>query len=284
MTDEEYEEIPWERLLADERRRRSLLPVAIIAGIVVLAAVGWFALHRPPSPPVSTAAPPTLPPSVPSTTSTLPPTTTTTSALLLGERDLRSSGADIDAALVALRAETFVADFFTVDGDEGAISRLHDAFAPGLALPALPHEQPDTGGSTYVEWVHAYQVLPVDAGRWVAAVAFRTVFRSGDTWRRAPLRAVLVSLVLDGSGGTGVTDLPMPIPTPLQPTTLTVAIPDGDPPSGAADIALAYARSFSATADVITIAGTSQGWRAVVGVDGRSGIRWPMAIRSDLLP
>ncbi len=293
MSTEQYEEIPWAQLLADdqERRRRTRWIAVAALVVVVVGVLAVAAVLRPSAPDPIDAAPSWPTPTASTTpTSTTPSSTTSIAdgAMVISEAALRATTTSVlTDEIVKLRAETFVADYFTVDGDPAIVEELEASLASGVDLPQLPHDDPQRPAHllSFVERADAYSWYRIAEDRWIVGVAFRTLYTTdGATWTRSPVHAVAVGVVLDAAGGSGIVDLPMPIVEPLQRTTARIDPYTGSPTGPAAAVALDYARLVDDGATIAELSGTDERWRAVVEVTDRSGLTWPLAIRSDLLP
>jgi hypothetical protein len=187
-----------------------------------------------------------------------------------------------ELALVA-RAEWFVADFFTVDGDPEAADEIERAFVDDAVLPTLPHEQTEPTSLSHVEWARAFRTEEFDDGLFVVDVAFRTVHLDDDGgYGRGPVRAVRVRLVAR-DGNVAVADLPMPIVAPDVAGVSGWAVPPGAAGADVEAAATDYAFLFDAEPELLEAAGTEDDWRAVVRIVDVSGIRWPLSVRSDAL-
>ncbi|HHC07384.1 MAG TPA: hypothetical protein ENK55_01510 [Actinobacteria bacterium] len=272
---EEYEEIPWAELLADTTpardRTRLLVGVVVAAGILAGA---WLLTRGETAPPVPAAAPTTLAPSPP-----------TTPAPVIPEADLRTGPPEADPLferIAVLRAERFVADYFTLDGDPMAPTALRAAFVPAAVPDTLPHDTA-TEATTYVEWVEAFEREFVPPNRWNVRVAFRTIHREGDVWVRDATRAVFVAVVVDDHAGSALLDLPMPVVAPLLPFGGTAPDPSRGPSEADPTRALDYLAGFAAEVDVVATEAGEDGWRVEAVLVDAGGTAWPLAVRSDLL-
>lgn len=282
--EEEFEDVPWSHLIAEHRRSR--LGFAGVVGLVVavVAVAGWVLLRdgSPPTPPPASVAVPAAEGPSPAS-SPLPPAApapTTTAPVVLTEAELRAA-TPADAVLAAAaRAEWFVTDYFTVDGDPGAA----DAVAAHLLDDAPPPDLPDDATS-YVEWARAWAVERLDARRYAVSVVFRSlyVYPEDGEWYRSPAKAVEVIVAVADDGTSAVADLPMPVLPP------DAAVSGGWPVDGSpvgedvVEEAVAYARLFEDDPQVVGAGRGSAGWRVVLTVGDPSGARWPVAIRGDRL-
>lgn len=283
MEDEEFEHIPWASLIGgdDDRRSRILYIGVAVAAAVVIGVVGARWLAGPQHGPIDadTAAP------APGPVATVAAETTTSSTAPLTEADLMAAlPASDDASLAMMRAEWFVRDYFTVDGHAGAGEELRRSFAGGVVVPALPHDDPEISGTTYVEWCRAYRAQPVGVGSFAVGVAFRSLhLDDAGVYRRTPVRAVEVLVAVDG-GDVAMLDLPQPVPVPLGDGLQATAPLMGDPPPQVTQAAMDYAWLFDADPELLAASGDGSTWRVVVGIEDGSGLVFPLVIRSDLFP
>ncbi len=290
MSSEQYEEIPWAQLLADDQQRRRRTRWITVAVLTILALLAVAAIRRSAAPEPAAAMPAPASTSAPSSTTSTTGTTTSlaNTGMVVSEAALRATTTSVLVdEIVKLRAETFVADYFTVDGDPAVVAELEASLAAGVDLPQLPHDDPQRPAErmSFVERADAYSWYQIADDRWIVGVAFRTLYTTdGTTWTRSPVHAVAVGVVLDGAGGSGIVDLPMPIVEPLQRTTAQVEPYAGSPTGPASAVALDYARLVDADATIAELSGSDERWRAVVEITDRSGLTWPLSIRSDLLP
>lgn len=184
-------------------------------------------------------------------------------------------------AVVRTRAEWFVTDYFTVDGDPEAAAEIERSFVEDAVVPELPHVAPDPQAISFVEWARAFDFEALDDDRYAVDVAFRSVHRdeSGE-FRRGPVHAVQVRLVV-GDGTVGVADLPIPIVAPQADGLSGWSVPSGEAGDDVVAAAADYAFLFDADPEVVEASGTMAEWRAVVTVGDGSGIRWPLTVLSD---
>lgn len=279
MDEQEFEHIPWSRLVAEEdgRRRQRFVYLAIGAAAAAVAGfigIRWFLGPDHGTTPTAAAV---------VTTAIAAPTTTSTT-VPPSEADLRAPVEPGDDALAMMRAEWFVTDFFTVDGDPAQLAAIEEAFAAGVDAPLLPHEEPERTSVNYVEWARAYDVESVADGTFAVDVAYRLIGDDGTGhFTRSAVRAVQV-LVMAGDGASAVADLPTPIPPPGAAEAFAVRMLEGKAAVETAEAALRYARSFDETAELVSISAEGDAWRAVVLVDGGAGIRFPVSVSTALIP
>lgn len=262
--EEQFESIPWSTLTMDAGRPPWLVYVA--AGAVVALVVGVLLARsfRSSAPmPIEAEA---------YTTVAVGPTAKLQSAEVVEEADLRApyepdwGGAQSAVAI----AETFVQDYFTVDG----------AGDRGQTLAAQLGWRPPTveGPLTYVEWARAREVAePVD-GRYLVTVSYRTISEMSGEYRRGPVRGVNVSVQVTPGGDTYVVDIPSPAALPGMPLE-TVGPPDlTDVPEAIEAGAQRAATEWGRSPEVLGGSEANGEWRVAVEVADESGIRWPLVV------
>ncbi len=292
MEAEEFEHIPWSTLVAADDRSR-LRMYYLAAGVVVAVALGFavarlvtanpqvgpatgetFASTTLEAPVVTTSVVP--PPTTALVADTPPITAAVDAPALYSEADLMAVAPDAAEATATMRAEWFVTDFFTIDGDGANRSDVDEA------LPARVPQAPDAGAASYVEWARTHHVEPLGGGRFKVTVAFRSIAAPpGGEYRRQPVRAVDVVVAVDGPHAA-VEDLPAPADAPewfeIEPHS---GLGEGDlalaPPEAVAT-AVAQAREWGESASPLSASPTANGWRIVVMVEDTTGASWPMAI------
>jgi hypothetical protein len=299
MEDEQYEHIPWSQLL-DERGGRWKRIVYVAAGIVAAVAVGivvarWLAApghgETSVSSPVTATTvevaagePVPMDPedSNPPASNPVSSVSPTTAAPPVSEADLMATVPWPEAPTAArVRAEWFVTDYFTVDGDPEAAADIRRAFVEDAVLPELPHDVAADGAVSYVEWARAFSSEAIDVDRYAVDVAFRTVhLDADDEYVRGPVHAVRV-LIVARDGGVGVADLPIPIVPPQAIGLSGWSVPEASAGDDVMAAAADYGFLFDAEPEIVEASGTAADWRAVVTIGDGSGIRWPLAIRSD---
>ncbi|NNC74108.1 MAG: hypothetical protein HKN93_01225 [Acidimicrobiia bacterium] len=109
-----------------------------------------------------------------------------------------------DLAEVRLRAEWFVADYFTVDPDLSDPVAVRDALADSRLR--LPHDL-DQPASSYVDFARSGSVDQIDAQTHSVEVVMRRVVRSDAGVTRLAAERVIVLIGFD-SEGTVVLDVP----------------------------------------------------------------------------
>ncbi len=173
-----------------------------------------------------------------------------------------------------MHGEWFVKDYFTVDGDAEIAATL-DGVTPAGAT--LPHQNPV--GSSYVEWARALAVSSREPSQYLVEIAFRTVFSSdGETFARAPVRAVAVAVSVDLDGTTTISGLPAPAELPAMAWKESAPGIEEEAPVGVAAEALALGSAFGEGPVVADSRRDGSDWRFVVEVGDASGNRWPLAV------
>ena len=205
MEHEEREEIPWSSLIpqAEATVDRRWYAVALVIGIVVLGFVGLRLVGRTSSPEPFTAAPP--PPEVASSTTSEAP-----AELIVAEASLVAPAATESHRNALVRAEWFVADFYTRDGGADAVSSIGGAVVPGLVESALSlHET--AGPESFVEWARVARFDEHADGTVRAVVAYRVIRATPDGYERLPVAFVVIE-VETVDGVPLVSSLPVGVP------------------------------------------------------------------------
>ena len=273
MSVEEHEEIPWSMLVDQDRRGRSrtwyAVAAVIVAVVVGFVGVRWVEGNRhgegladvPPleSPVATTAAP------VPTT------------AAMLSEADLMAVDPTTMGLAAVTRAEWFVTDYFTVDGSPAP--DLANAFADDAVLPEMPQ---DDGKVSFVEWARASAIRPHAAGA-VVTVLFRTLYENSELrYERSSVRAVDVLVLIDDES-TAIGDLPIPAAVPTVEGITGWMDATGDAPPDAVPRASEQASYIGDNPLVVESGSSGADWRVVLTIDDPSGLRFPVAVRSDTL-
>ena len=283
---EEVEQIPWSALATKTPIPwdRAGYIVAGLVAVVVLGVVGgrlfWSG---------DGATVVTLPPTE-ALGSTVAPTTATTFvgqpdvplvadpppvASVYSEADLMAISIDDESRLATMRAEWFVQDFFTVDGDERAVADLAEAVGDQV----VPHRDPS--GYSYVEWARAFAVASPRPGRYVVDVAYRTLVpAAAEGFARTDVRAVGVTVDVDVDGSTQIVDWPTPV---LLPGTTPMATHSGVPDTASDEMMEEVLRLAVVTGMDPVVAGVSRDgslWRFLLDLGDESGNRWPMVMVS----
>jgi len=299
---EEFEHIPWASLVAETRdpRVRWLgvgvgVVLAVVLGLVVVRVIGGggggtVVVPGESAAGATVAAPPAAEvPPVPVAITTQPPSprlyseaellvdgAATIGPAVVDEADVMALLPQFEASAVAARAEWFVTDFFTVDGDVAGRESVR------AALPAGAIEKVEVGaGVSYVEWARVVAVEQTDVGRFTVTVVFRSLAGVDRvSLRRQPVRAVAVGIAIDEAGAVGVADLPEPV---ALPPSLDVGAIEGESddllPESVRAAALAAADAWGSDATVDRSALNAGWWRVEVSVTDASGLRWPLVVR-----
>ncbi|MEN8114000.1 MAG: hypothetical protein ABFS21_06395 [Actinomycetota bacterium] len=275
---DEYEEIPWSRLLTEHRqgRARTLYFAAALIAAVVVGFIGVRWLTTP-----GHGEQPAFAAPVDTTTSTTefvePEPVTTTS--VLSEADLLAVEPAVAELAAIARAEWFVTDYFTIDGPMP--EELLLAFVGDADLPELPILQ-DTG-ITYVEWARAFDVRATPNGYGISVV-FRSLTEEEDgAFVRGPVRAVEVLIAVE-EGETAIAELPVPILPPVYNSVDGWMETSGAASEDAITATLDYAGMFDDSVEIVESGTAGPEWRVVFTIGDRSGNRWPVVMRSDTIP
>ena len=190
MDHEEREEIPWSSLVAEMESgvdRRWW----IAGGVGALLVTGFLALRFV----GSFGGQPDIVTPPPAVTIAAGSTSTTTSASVT-EADLRSTHEPSRERMAVVRAEWFVADYFTVDGSDETKASVRHAMGADLGGVALPHDEPGAP-HTFVEWARALRVASSNGPVHTVDVAFRSIALVEGSFVRRPVRAVRVLIGWD---------------------------------------------------------------------------------------
>jgi len=263
---EQVEQIPWSELLAEEQRSRPWLGYVGVAAVAAVA-LGFIVSQLfqsgpgPATVPVSTAV------VAPAPTVALP------SPAIYSEADLLAALPDQESAAAVTRAEWFVADYFTVDGEADRAAQV----GAGLAGVAAPN--PTGLGVSYVEWARAVRVEPLGDHRYRVTVAYRTLSGEG-TFTRNPVQAVAVTVTADSAGGTIVEDLPSPAVLPAPPEVRPSLQPPVEVKLAAEveQVALAEATRWGVDPRIVAATESDGRQRVVIEVTDSSGWRWPLVL------
>ncbi len=200
MESEEFEQIPWASLVAEQREgvdRRIYLAVGVV-GLLVAVVFGMrlFSGGSQPTPPQAVAIePPTT-----ALAGTIPPSPPQIS-MVVAESDLRvdtpgtAQGVD---QLVLTTAEWFVIDWFTRDGSQETVRSIKSALSPALAIDTIPHET-DGETVTFVEWAKTVDAQ-VTADSFEVTIAYRAIRETDDGFVRDPVETVNLSIEKQESG------------------------------------------------------------------------------------
>ncbi len=279
---QDYEQIPWSHLVPVQKDRSLQLAVAAVAIIAVALAVIYLMRRPPAATPViaaTTTAPTVAEVAAPAETGFETPTTTVASLgpQVYSEADLMAvlppPGSD-DTLMAIARAEWFVTDYFTVDGDASLGDGVNALLPDVVDLPAT-----DGTAISYVEWARAVDVVDHLDGSFDVTVWFRTLVGDvDDGFSRTDVRAVDVRLVTDDLGRMAVADVPVAATVPgagLGPPWPKGQSPPPEVVAGGA----AAAESFGVAPELQSAGATDDGWRLVFSIGDASGLRFPIAVR-----
>lgn len=290
---EELEHIPWSALAVktpDSKTRLVYVALGVLATIGLgLLAARWLLPGDGQStitlPPVASVDDPVAPQGVAVADFGVPEqaavavgavpieSSVATAAGLYSEADLMAIAVDEESRLAAMRAEWFVQDYFTVDGDQ----QIAEELANLVGDVALPHSEPN--GSSYVEWARAFAAVSLAPGRYVVDVAYRALSSATDgTFIRMPVRAVAITVEIDIDGSMRIVELPAPTEIPATSSMPAAAGTLGTPPEDLIAAALLAVEGLGTEAVVVDARSDGSTWRFVVSVGDPSGIRWPITV------
>ena len=200
MESEEFEQIPWASLVAEQREgvdRRIYLAVGVV-GLLVAVVFGMrlFSGGSQPTPPQAVAIEPTSA----TLTVTTPPSPPQTS-MVVAESELRAATPETAQGIdqvVLVTAEGFVIDWFTRDGSQETVRSIKSALSPAVPIDTLPHEA-DGEPVTFVEWAKTVDAQ-VTADGIEVTIAYRAIRETEDGFVRDPVETVSLSLEQHGSG------------------------------------------------------------------------------------
>lgn len=203
METEEFEQIPWASLVAQQDEgvdKRLYLAVGIV-GLLVIAVFGMRLVGGggQPVPPQDASLSPQSSEPIVTPTSLTPPT-----SVVISEADLRAVESEAMPSLdhlTEVTAEWFVTDWFTRDGSTETVRSIRTALAPTVAVASLPHD--DATAVTFVEWAKAVESETTADGVAVT-VAYRMIRQTDDGFARDPVATVVVELKRDGDDVTVV--------------------------------------------------------------------------------
>ena len=305
---ERFESIPWSTLLPESRPPLSrwvviaAIAVVVVVGVVVVGRGLSGAESRSPVaaprltdtslvPPAATTATDASAATQPVTASTavmdesVPPPTP------YSEADLMAALPDEIPRSVVVRAEWFVTDFFTMDGDQDTSTVLSPSTPHGAATPergdalasspsAIETDPGDVGGGvSYVEWARATDAERVDDRSYEVVVAFRTLAGpfAGEVIRQ-PVRTVAVRVGVDEQGRTHVLDLPEPRVTEAAVAARPIALELGPVPDDVSAAIVDRATTAGFDAEVVGGGRDAHGWRVTINMRDPSGLVFPMVV------
>ena len=279
---QDYEQIPWSHLVPPQKDRSLQLAAIAVVAIAIFFAIVFLMRRAPAVTPIvaSTTAPSVAEAPTPEVPVGVSPASTTTllaSPRIYSEADLMAvlPPPESDDRLLAIaRAEWFVTDYFTVDGD-GSLADGVNAVLPDVV------DLPTTDGSaiSYVEWARAVDLVDHRDGSFDVTVWFRTLVGDVDGgFDRTGVRAVDVRLVTDELGRLAIADVP--VAAAVEPAGVGPAWPtERAPPEDVTAAALLAVAAFGDSAELQSAGQTSDGWRLVFSIGDASGLRFPIAVR-----
>ena len=280
---QEYEQIPWSHLVPVQKDRSMQLALLVVVIVAALLAIVFF-LRRAPAaipvvadpPPSSTVAAaeqplPTLSPGAPEPVPTRP---AVPQPQIYSEADLMAALPPRPELEAIARAEWFVTDYFTIDGDEALAESVAAALPDAVALPIS-----DGSAVSYVEWARAVAVADNLDGSYDVTVWFRTLAGTAEAgFNRTRVRAVDVILVTDDLGRLAVAD--MPVPVEVEPLGMAPSWPGAATPDSELVVSATREASLFGNDPELQSAGQDEdGWRLVFSVGDASGLRFPIVVR-----
>jgi len=281
---QEYEQIPWSHLVPVQKDRSIQLALLVVAIVGALLAIVFFMRRSSSTIPVA-AEPAATTPTVAVVEQTTiavpeapvdpePPQTAVPQPQIYSEADLMAVLPPRPELEAIARAEWFVTDFFTVDGDQALADSVAAALPDAIALPTG-----DGQAISYVEWARAVAVADNLDGSYEVTVWFRTLAGAADNgFDRTGVRAVEVRLVTDELGRLAVAD--MPVVAGVAPPGVASAWPvavTANPELVAA--AAQEALLFGTDPELREAGQDADGWRLVFSVGDASGLRFPIVVR-----
>ena len=281
---QEYEHIPWSQLVPVQKDRSMQLAALVVVIAAALLAVVLLARRSPEVAPVAlpVTATTTNPAVVAGESAPVPtvavaataPVPTLAGPQIYSEADLMAALPPQPELAAIARAEWFVTDFFTVDGDRALAEAVTAALPDAVELPAS-----DGSLISYVEWARAVAVADHLDGTFDVTVWFRTLVGSpAGGFARTAVRAVDVHLVTDESGRLAVADLPRA--ARVEPLGLAPSWPVGaTPPPQTVARAADSLDQIGETPELLDAGRDEDGWRLVFSVGDASGMRFPITVR-----
>lgn len=267
VNEEHFDSIPWSSLIPQTQNRPWLVYVA--AGAVVALVVGVLAARS------LQSASQVLDPVAVAMEDLAETVASPPNSRPISEADLRAEiqPDEAGAAAAAMRAEWFVTDYFTRDGAGGRQAELTGAL--GRSVPAK-----DAVVTTYVEWARAWDTVPEADGRYLVAVAFRSITSTDAGFVRDLAKGVAVRVQVAPDGGTRVVDLPEPIDLP--PSPVLAALPAPVPvPESIAMKALEQAAKWGEDPTVLEGINDNGVWRILIELTDTHGTAWPLVVWID---
>lgn len=194
MESEDFEQIPWASLVADQEDgidRRIYLAVGVVA-LLVIAVFGMRLVGS------GSQLPSVESPVTATSTSLLPdvaPAIDPPTSMIIAEADLRvEEPASVETldALVSVTAEWFVTDWFTRDGSHETVRSIRAALSPELGAVEIPHEAEDEP-VTFVEWAKTVDLEETTDGTEVTII-YRAIRKAEEGFVRESVRTVVLSL------------------------------------------------------------------------------------------
>lgn len=281
---QEYEQIPWSHLVPVQKDRSMQLALLVVVIAVALLTIVFFMRRGPAAAPVVAEPAVTTPAVVVAEPADVPPASSADSVVvetavpqprIYSEADLMAVLPPRPELEAIARAEWFVTDYFTIDGDRSLADGVTAALPDAITLPANDGE-----AISYVEWARAVAVADNLDGSYEVTVWFRTLAGTAEAgFDRTGVRAVDVRLVTDAGGRLAVADIPNVVsvePLGIAPAWPASATPDPVLVASATDEALL----FGSDPELENAGQDEDGWRLVFSVGDASGLRFPIVVRS----
>ena len=198
MESEEFEQIPWASLVAEQESGVDTRVYMAVAAVGLLV-VGVFGMRL-----LDSGSQPEPPPSanieVTQVTSTpIEPVQASPTSPVIAEADIRAeepATVPAEDRLAEVVAEAFVADWFTRDGSPETVRSIRAALSASVAPDVLPHDE-QGAPVTWVEWAKtiASEATPDSTE---LTIAYRAIRETDDGFVRDPVTTVMVSVVRNG--------------------------------------------------------------------------------------
>ncbi|GMQ97946.1 MAG: hypothetical protein BMS9Abin17_0450 [Acidimicrobiia bacterium] len=222
---EEFEQIPWSSLVAEQAPgvdRRIYLMIGVVAMVVAVILGSRMIGGSTQPPPTGNSSAESSPPDPSRIDVAVSPPSTV--GVVVSEADLMADRPTFDSPdrlLPVAFAEWFVTDYFTTDGSSETEKSVVALMSQRGTSDTQGLQRPPEGA--YVEWARATSVIVIDESSVLVSVIFRTITRTDDGFVRDPVSAVSVVFVTEGDR-FGVSGPPVTIPVPtVEQSPVSVA-------------------------------------------------------------